>query len=250
MEPDRVDVWRLPLDVADDLSARLAGLLDDVEAARADRFRYPLHRRRFIARRAMMRMVLARHLGCAPREIAYDLGEHGKPELCGARSLRFNLSHSHELALLAVTDRDDDIGVDLEKHLGRRADRDSARRFFSEQEMRALDPLSGSQFTAAFFKCWTSKEAFVKALGCGLSVDLDRFAVCVAADAPAGLQWVDPTLAAADDWKLVGFVPAEGYSGALATRTRDCEPRLSTSPRLRGFDPASVTDAELAPIQL
>jgi 4'-phosphopantetheinyl transferase len=256
MESGNIEVWKIPLEIADDLSSLLVAGLDEVEATRAEQFRYPLHRRRFVARRALTRLILGRYLGLGPNEIRYDLGEHGKPVLSRATldaactktpdleldALRFNLSHSHELALLAVT-VGEDLGVDVEQHLGRRADRESAERFFAEKEVRDLVTLTGDRYVAGFFKCWTSKEAFVKALGCGLSVDLDRFAVCVSPETPAALVWADPDLTDSDQWSLTRFAPAKGYSAALATRARGY--RVLE----RSFDASSITDAELASLR-
>ena len=254
MQRARIEVWKIPLDIADDVSSAFAAGLDDVERERAGRFRFPLHRRRFVARRAVMRLILGRYLGIRASEVRYDLADHGKPMLsrrtldlaertnAGApdpEAFRFNLSHSHELALLAIG-TDHDLGIDIEKHVGRRADRGVAERFFTDKEVSALEALAGPRYIEGFFKCWTSKEAFVKALGCGLSVDLGRFEVCVSPDTPAALRWADPTLTDSGDWSLARFEPAEGYSGALAMRACDYEITQ------RYFDTASITEAELA----
>lgn len=157
----------------------LRRLLDPVELARADRFLRRKHGRRFVVARSALREVLGRELGVGPQEIAFEYGEHGKPELDPARhrgDLQFNLSHSHELALVAVT-RGARIGVDVEHR--RRIERAMkiAERFFSEAEKAALGGLPEAAHHEAFLLCWTCKEAYIKAIGEGLSRPLRSFDV-------------------------------------------------------------------------
>jgi 4'-phosphopantetheinyl transferase len=177
--------------------------LSEDEHRRAARFRFARDRRRFIVGRARLRELLGARLGMPPESIALAYGRHGKPALGGrlARSgWRFNVSHSGEVALYAFSRGDAEIGVDLEavRPLPE-ADRIAAG-FFSPRESEAYARLAPHEKCAGFFRCWTRKEAFVKALGGGLSIPLDAF------DASR-----DPT-----GWRLESFTPLPGFIAAVA----------------------------------
>ena len=169
-------VWRIPLHGGDDIAmTRARELLSADEIARADRFVIDAPRRRLVLARAALRTILARYTGIDPRDLAFASGPHGKPHL-NHSDLRFNLSHSEHIALLAVT-RDTEVGIDIEHIDPRRTTEDIASRFFSSAEQTELANHPGEERRPAFFRCWSRKEAVIKALGEGLACPLDSFDV-------------------------------------------------------------------------
>lgn len=205
-----LDAWLFDLDPAPADLARLADLLDAGERNRAARFRFERDRQRFVARRGQLRRLLARYLDRPAAAIAFTTNAYGKPALHDADGWHFNLSHSGGLGL-CVVDRIE-IGCDLERRDPRLADRATAVRFFAPAEVAALDALPPEQWTEGFFNCWTRKEAYVKALGLGLSCLLDSFVVTLAPAAPAAL------LTASPGWAIHAFTPAPGYHAAIVLR--------------------------------
>lgn len=184
--------------------------LDPNELVRASAFRRRGDRDRFVARRGQMRAHLGHDLGIAPHLVRIDTDEQGKPFLPDAPDLAFNLSQSNGLALLA-TMRGKAIGCDIEWRNPELACPRVAARLFARQEYETLTALPPDQWIAGFYNCWTRKEAYVKALGLGLSHPLDAFTVSVAPDEPARFMSDEP------GWTLASFEPAPGYQAALVT---------------------------------
>lgn len=213
--PGEIHLWEIDLVAAPDEIARLGSLLDAEERGRAERYHFDRHRRRYIVSQGMLRVLLARYRGLRPAALAFDQGPKGKPSLVGAPALHFNVSHSDERSVVAVA-RDGPLGVDIER-LRPLADADDiARRFFSEREAAAYASLPEPLRPRAFFDCWTRKEAFIKALGEGLFLALDRFDVSVLPDDPVRLLAIDDDEAKAGQWSLVDFRIGEEFAGALA----------------------------------
>jgi 4'-phosphopantetheinyl transferase len=229
---DEIQVWTLSLELPEAEWQPLAALLSEDERARAVRFVFERHRRRFTAARAALRHILGARLGVAPAEVRFAYGPHGKPELaagCGAGRLRFNLAHSHELALVALCEGRE-LGVDVE-HVRPLADAMRiAERFFSTREREALAGLPPEAQREAFFRCWTRKEAYLKALGDGLARPLDGFDVSLARGEPAALLGVAADPAEAARWGLAHLEPAPGYVGALAVEGSGWSLRAITLP--------------------
>lgn len=186
------------------------GWLDADECRRAAAFRRPVDRDRFVARRGLMRAHLGQELGIAPQMVCIATDEHGKPFLRDDPDLAFNLSHSNGLALLA-TMRGGSIGCDIEWRNPELACPRVAQRLFAAEEYATLTALPSEQWIAGFYNCWTRKEAYVKALGLGLSHPLDAFTVSVAPGEPARFTSGEP------GWILASFEPAPGYQAALVT---------------------------------
>ena len=212
-----VHVWSALLDAPDEDTARLAACLSSDEAERAARFRFPRDRRRFVVSRAAARNILGGYLGIPAREVAIRTDRHGKPRLDSTRHgtpLRFNVSHSHDLALVALGGRE--IGVDVEA--GRPAcDADAlVGRYFSRQELDEYLALAPAERSRAFLAAWTLKEAYLKARGDGLAGGLDGCTVTMHPDAPARLIAVRARPGEAGRWTFVRLAPAPGYVGAVA----------------------------------
>jgi 4'-phosphopantetheinyl transferase len=215
LDSQTVHVWQAALTVSAQRLARLEALLADDERERAARFRFERDRSRYIAGRGMLRELLGRYLGCTPGALEFSYSEFGKPELPDSE-LRFNLAHSGDLALFAFG-LHDALGVDVEAERPLRDAPGIARRFFSERERAALASLPEDQQTAAFFRCWTRKEAFIKAVGEGLSYPLDGFDVTLLPGEPARLLAIGGSEEEALSWLIWHLKPAPGYTGALTS---------------------------------
>lgn len=200
------------LDVGADALARYASWLDAGERERAARFRYDRDRNRFVARRGQLRELLGRDLGIAPAALWLAEDAFGKPVLLDDPELSFNLSHSNGRALVA-TARGVAIGCDIEWRNPELACRKVARRLFAAAEYETLMALPTDQWVAGFFNCWTRKEAYVKALGLGLSYPLDAFTVSVAPGEAARFTSDEK------GWTIRAFEPSPGYQAALVTGT-------------------------------
>lgn len=214
---NEVHVWRVVLDVDAATVQYLFSTLCATEKQRAERFYLQLHRDRFIVGRGVLRQILANYLQIQPTEVNFSYNSYGKPRLIIANQepLRFNLSHSQELALIAVT-QDCDIGVDLEYIRSDFPCEEIAAKFFSKTEFTVLRSLPSHLQTTAFFTCWTRKEAFIKATGKGLSLPLDKFDVSLLPGEPAKLLHTAWDETEAQRWTLQATIPDAGYVGALA----------------------------------
>ncbi len=213
---DEVHVWSVPLAVSQRRLRVLQRLLADEERLRADRYAHGPSREQFIVARAMLRVLLGRYLGLAPQEVRLEATPTGKPCLAGGE-LHFNVSHTHGLALYALTRRGE-VGIDVEQLRCCPTHLDLAARFFTPREAGALHRLPPGRSEEAFFHVWTRKEAFLKAIGLGLSHGLERFEVSVPPDDPARLLHIDGDPAAAAAWSLFALEPAPGYVGTLASQ--------------------------------
>ena len=217
---DAVHVWRADLDPPDWQLQRLRCTLAAGELDRAGRYRFERERRRFIAARGMLRDVLGHYLHVEPGQVRFCTTGNGfgKPALApspGRATLRFNLAHSGGLALCAVA-QGREVGVDLEQiRLVDEADQ-IAERFFSARECATIRALPSRTRQAAFFTCWTRKEAVVKAWGTGLALPLDRFDVSLTPGEPARLLRVRGDARECARWSLQELAPGTGYVAALA----------------------------------
>jgi 4'-phosphopantetheinyl transferase len=228
LAPGTIDLWLWRLDADEAAAARLAVLLDGEERARARRFVFPLHAHRFIAGRARLRLILQDYVGVPAAQLRFDYGAQGKPSLVGApgAALHFNLSHTGDLAALAVS-AESDLGVDIETI--RPVTEDVAGRFFSAAERAALAALPADERERGFFRCWTRKEAMIKALGGGLSIALDSFDVTLAPGVPPRLLRLAGEPDAPERWSLLHFEPAADCVGAVAVPMRQCALVLKNS---------------------
>jgi 4'-phosphopantetheinyl transferase len=214
---DAVDVWCAALELPEAELARLEATLAPEERARAARFVFERDRSRFVAARGLLRQILAAYLGAPPEALRFCYSARGKPFLEQAEAgLEFNLAHSGGLALYAVAGNRP-VGVDLERIRAEIDVEGIAARFFSPKEAAALRAMPQAERLPAFFRCWTRKEALLKAWGEGLPFGLDRFSVSLD---PQQAAMVETPLEAreAAEWRLWPLEPAPGYVGALAVR--------------------------------
>ena len=217
---DEVHSWCASLDVPPVTSARLYATLTPDERTRSTRFQFERDQKRFIVARGVLRDLLGRYLQTQPDHIRFVYNAFGKPDLSpefGDR-LKFNLSHSASLALIAIaTTRN--VGVDVEYIRAQSDYTDIARRFFSKAEVEYLLALPSHLYAEAFFSCWTKKEAYLKACGEGLTIPLNSFSVPLTTDpthTPVDLYVASKDIIPAKRWSLYTLRPAPGYAGALA----------------------------------
>ncbi len=215
LRPDIVNAWSRSLQVAPFVERACYELLSAEEKERVARFRKERPRKEFILTRGTLRCLAAAYLGASPLDLSFRYSEYGKPILDGPGDLHFNVSHTDGLALIAFV-KTHQIGIDVEKIRPEPDARKLAERFFSLCECHSLEKLSGDDLLAAFFRCWTRKEAYVKARGEGLSLSLQQFDVSVAADEPRALLATRPDPSEAGRWSLCDLPIFPGYAAALA----------------------------------
>lgn len=204
-------VWKITLQP--DNMAGWDQWLSTKEKERAARFAFDRHRNYYIAAHVQLRLLLARYLNVAAQEIEFFYNEFGKPFLTN-RSLYFNLSHSHELGLVAVNSRYE-VGVDIEWIRPNFDDLRIAKRFFSPDEADRLFALPATKQKEAFFRCWSRKEAYIKGRGLGLAIPLNQFDVSFEENEPTRLLSTAHDPAAVNEWRLFALYPDSGYAGAL-----------------------------------
>jgi len=209
-------VWEFPIIGSDDLFASCRNLLAEDERQRASRFHFEKDSRRFTIARGIVRSILGAYVPLPARDIRFLCAHHGKPAIANAATdLRFNVSHSRDMALLGVA-HGREIGVDIEAIRPEVETDKLAERFFSVQERDTIRSLPPERRVAAFFRCWTSKEAFLKAQGVGLSRSLGSFDVEVDPEKPACLLATRPDALEAGAWRLHEIPTDSGYAAAAA----------------------------------
>lgn len=215
-----VHVWRVNVDSPEIQTGRLASYLSEDEAARSGHFHFERDRRRFIVARGLLREVLALYIQKEPRELHFSYNPFGKPALADNESLRFNLSHSAELILIGITCRRD-IGIDVEQIHRDLAVESIARRFFTPREVNQLEKLSASNRLAMFYRYWTRKEAYVKAIGEGISFPLERCEVSMIRGRslePVVRSW---NTRESSPWYVQDLHPGRDYAAAIAVEGSD-----------------------------
>ena len=220
--PTDIHVWTTSLDLAPAVLNTFEATLSSSERERARRFRFDQPRNRFIAGRGLMRTLLGRYLETEPAKLELVCSPYGKPFLSGALVeswLNFNLAHSENLALLAVT-RVGTIGVDVERIRPLTAADQIAAKFFSARENAAFHKLPLEQKPVAFFNLWTRKEAWLKATGEGIGGLLKAVEVSFLPGEPARFLSLPGEPQPTASWILHDLDPAPGFIAALAVRAR------------------------------
>jgi len=217
-----IHIWRIHLRAGDEQIE--SAFLSDDEAARRNRLPEDA-RIRFTCARAAMRKILGAYLGRDPRKLVFASGPHGKA-FFEDRALFFNASHAGDFALIAAG-RHAELGVDVEKVDPARAIRDIAARFFSSAEQSALAHLNSENFVRGFFRCWSRKEAVIKALGEGLACPLGLFDVSLD-QATARLITFRRSGVSAAQWTMAPLLVHPDYEAAVAV--------IGPVNKLRGFD--------------
>lgn len=229
-----VHVWRFNLASGPDVEQVFRQVLDEPETVRADRFIRPEHRTRFAVGRGVLRYLLGRYTDTPPSEIHFDYNAHGKPSLADADAgIEFNVSNTGSLGVIAIT-AGQPIGIDIERYRKKLEMEKVARRFFAPAEVDFLFELEPELRTRAFYRCWSSKEAIMKACGRGLSLGLSRFEVNVDPDASPRLLTAPPELGDIEHWQMESIPMEPEVEGIIALEgTVD-------SAKLFQIDPASL----------
>ena len=217
---DEVNLWQIELAAVAKAEDRWKAILSADERARAERFHFQRDRQYFTAARAVLRTILASYAASDPKELVFRYSDTGKPSLSlghAQSDIEFNVSHSGDIALLAFA-RHRELGVDVEKVCEDFEHETIARRFFSEQEQRQLAALAPEERYAGFFRCWTRKEAYIKAQGIGLSLPLHQFDVSLKPGDANALLATRPDLSEAARWSLREVPAGDGYVAALCVR--------------------------------
>jgi 4'-phosphopantetheinyl transferase len=220
-----VYVFRADLNVAPAVLAGMVQVLSPDEHTRAGGFRFETHRRRFIAARALLRLILGSYLKQRPAELRFTYGWHGKPCLSPANDggqIGFNISHSEESAVFAIA-FGSEVGIDIECVRPLEDVEWLAQSVFSPAELDAYRHLTGPKKLEAFYRCWTRKEAFVKAVGDGLAYPLDQLELSL--DERATLLRLPGDEPKAAEWSLYDLTIHEPFIGALAVERSDCRVR-------------------------
>jgi 4'-phosphopantetheinyl transferase len=206
LAPGEIHLWQASLAIAAEQAQQFAALLSADELKRAARLIAAEHQQRFIVARGILRTLLGRYLVCDPRELQFLYTEQGKPFLADT-DLRFNISHSADMAVYAFT-RHAEIGVDIEK-VEAVFKADVAKRFFSNSEYELLTALFGEEQQRGFYRIWARKEALIKGIGEGLHIPLDSFSVTL-----QDIQQI--TFAPGNLWYVHSFTVDADFAAAFA----------------------------------
>jgi len=216
LPPAEVHLWAAALDPPEEFLGRCETLLSPDERQRAARFRMGPLRTRYIAARGILRILLGRYFQADAAEFSLAYQPHGKPELgppWNDRGMEFNVSHSGDLAVYAFA-RGCPIGVDVEAIRAMPNAAGLLKRFFSAGEMAQWEETPPELQEVVFFQGWTRKEAWLKAVGSGLTFPLDQF--CVTMDGPARVLSIHGDTAAAARWSMESCQPCRSYVAAAA----------------------------------
>jgi 4'-phosphopantetheinyl transferase len=212
---DTVHLWQRPLQITGGDLEACHELLSEEERERAQRYRVERPRSDYILTRGTLRSLLSRYLQRPAQEFSFRYTEYGKPFLIDGSDLQFNVSHSEGIAVMGFV-RAREIGVDVERIRKQSDVEQIAERFFSEYERRSLRKCKGDELHEAFFRCWTRKEAYIKAKGEGLSLPLHQFDVSIEPEPEQALLTTRPDATEAKRWRVINMPVRSGYAAALA----------------------------------
>jgi 4'-phosphopantetheinyl transferase len=210
-----IRAWLLDVEAARGVLPQCEQLLDPEERIRAARFHFERDRHAFVMRRAALRCLLAEELGLQPAQVRFQLGSHGKPALVGEPELHFNVSHSGQLALFGMAQRHP-LGVDVEEARLKPDLIALADRILTAAEMQEFRALSANDQLSAFYQYWTRKEAVVKALGLGLSLEPDQVQVALPPRSDLGRRPTAIHGPGGSSLELMSLQPRADYWAAVA----------------------------------
>ena len=214
LQYDEIHVWQVNLDQPENNWENIFEILSTDEKERASRFHFEKDKRRFTVARGILRQILGRYLNEKPHKIQFEYSPYGKPRFgseSGFGDLKFNLSHSEDLGLVAIT-QNRNIGIDLERIRQDLYTEEIAARFFCENERNSLEKLCKTEKNARFFQYWTRKEAFLKCMGKGLSFPMENCDVSLTAGKEFSSLKIQNEISG---WQVKDLFPYIGYAAAI-----------------------------------
>lgn len=234
-----IHVWPILLRTSDVVLELFGSFLAPDERERVSRFRFDHLRHSFVLTRGTLRVLVGGYLNLHPADVCFKYGPNGKPALAMNDAIDFNLSHSGEMALFAFT-TNCELGIDVEQIRSIPDMQNIADHFFCPEEAAELMLLPTHERELGFFRCWTRKEAYVKATGYGLAKSLNAFRVTLEPDEPARLLHFPDDPSAASDWTLLDIRTSSCFASALAYRDAprplSILPIITTSDLLEMYD--------------
>lgn len=216
----QIHVWSINVsNVPENFQNSYYGLLSPNERSRVSKLRFLKDQRTFIIARGVLKKLSGYYLNIDPKMVDFEYEKFGKPRYRNNSPIKFNVSHSGNLILIGFT-KDYELGVDIEYIKEDFNMMEIARNFFSKQEIRSLERLPTKEKPIGFYRCWTRKEAIIKAIGTGLSFPLDSFAVSLDHDLNALLQTTTWNPSEKKNWTLHSFRPNKKYMAAIAIKTK------------------------------
>lgn len=222
LKSNTAHVWTCSFEKNKENLPKYIKLLSKDEQQRSSRFKFEKDRNCYIITRGILRLLLANYLDQKPEEIKFRYSTYGKPKLAIEQELKFNVSHSGNMAAFAFF-AGQEVGVDIELIKDDFNILELAQNFFSNTEISFLENQPKKELSRTFFRCWTRKESFIKAEGSGLSFPLDKFSVSMDTDENATLLQTDWDFSERLYWKLFSFTPEDQYIAALAIRNKNAE---------------------------
>lgn len=213
LKPNTIHIWSVNFIVNDEAFNVYHSLLSEDEKLRASRFKFYKDKRCYVVTKGVLRLLSERYLNIDAKDIKFEYEDYGKPKFKHKTNLNFNVSHSGDIAIIGFV-FDHTIGVDIEKIKNDFDTFEIAANFFSKKEISALREIPKSEQHIAFYRCWTRKEAFIKAKGTGLSFPLNEFAVTLDSDLEAKLIETQWDISEKEQWQLSSFIPSKDYIAA------------------------------------
>ena len=219
LKPNTVHIWTINFLVSEDAFSRYHNLLSDDEKERANKFKFYKDKRCYVVTKGILRLLSATYLTKDAKDIKFEYGKYGKPKFKTETNLNFNVSHSGDIAIIGFV-YDHTIGADIEKIKNDFDTFEIAANFFSKKEIATLREIPKSHQYLAFYRCWTRKEAFIKAKGSGLSFPLDQYSVSLNTDLKAELLETKWSTKEKEHWYYHSFIPDSNYIAAVIVDTQ------------------------------
>ncbi|WJG09757.1 4'-phosphopantetheinyl transferase superfamily protein [Aliiglaciecola sp. LCG003] len=215
-----IDIWHIELDGIDSSGYLKSTFLAEDELYRASLFRFERDKQRFLARRIALRRILSEYSGIAPDQQIVLRSNQQKPYISNSW-VQFNTSHSANIALVGVSS--EPIGIDIEQHKEDANElRKLAKSILTPVELNQFNALSKSQTAKSFYQYWTLKEAYLKAIGLGLSIDPRQLEINLASLTVTSV----PCMQTAAKWHLMLVKLQQNFSVAIATPDATLTPNL------------------------